>query len=132
DASVPSQGERMKRLRLRRPSAALVISCLALFVALGGTVYAGTSISGKTIKKSSLPGNRVKKNSLPGNRVKKNSLTGVQINESKLGQVPSAASAGSAGSATNAANVDTVKPFSVGADAETMVSLVKTANFELM
>jgi hypothetical protein len=122
----------MKRLGQRRPSASLVVSCIALFIALGGTVYAGTTISGKTIKKNSLPGNRLKKNSVPGNRVKKNSLTGVQINEAKLGQVPSAAAASNASNATNATNVDTVKPFSVGANAETMVSLVKTANFELM
>ncbi len=125
----------MKRLRERRPSLSFVISCVALFVALGGTVYAAGSISGKSIKKSSLPGNRVKKNSLPGNRVKKNSLTGAQINEAKLGQVPSAATAGTAANATNAtnaSNVNTVKTFSAGASEGTMVSLVKTANFELM
>ena len=132
----------MKRLHMRRPTASFVISCIALFVALGGTVYAGTQISGKTIKKGSLPGNRVKKNTLPGNRVKKNtlpgnrvkknSLTGVQINEAKLGEVPSAANATNATNATNAANVATVRPFSAGANEASMVSLVKTANFELM
>jgi hypothetical protein len=126
----------MNHLRRRRPTASFVISCIALFVALGGTVYAGSKISGTTIKRSSLPGNRVKKGSLPGNRIKrgsvtgtqikKDSLTGNQINESKLGTVPSATSA------TNATNVDTVKTFSVAANAESMVSLVKTSNFELM
>jgi hypothetical protein len=129
----------MRFVRLRRPSASLVISCLALFVALGGTVYAGTAISGKTIKKGSLPGNRVKAKSLPGNRLKKasvpgdklmkDSVTGVQINESTLSQVPSAANATNA---VNATNVASVKTFSAGASDASMVSLVKTANFELM
>lgn len=112
----------------------MIISCLALFAALGGTVYASSTISGKTIKKSSLPGNRVKKNSLPGNRIKKNSLTGTQINESKLGQVPSAGSAVNATNAVNAVNatnVNSVKPYSVGANNHEFVTLAKTASFEL-
>jgi hypothetical protein len=52
-----------------------------------------------------------------------------------LGKVPSAASAdnaANAANATNAANVNTVKTFSVGASDGQLVSLVKTANFELM
>jgi hypothetical protein len=35
---------------LRRPSPALLVACLALFVALGGTVLAATKIDGRTIK----------------------------------------------------------------------------------
>ena len=113
-----------------------VVACLALFFALGGTVYAGSKINGKTIKKNTLPGNRIKKNTLPGNKIKKktlaankikkNAITGAQINESKLGQVPNAANA------ANAANVDSVKTFSAGANDNQIVSLVKTANFELV
>jgi hypothetical protein len=34
------------RLRLRFPSPALILSCLALFAALGGSTYAATSIGG--------------------------------------------------------------------------------------
>jgi hypothetical protein len=63
-----------------------VMVLVAIFLALGGTVYAGSKISGKTIKKGSVP----------GNRIKKNSLTGTQINEAKLGAVPLATNAGSA------------------------------------
>ncbi len=51
-----------------------VIACLALFVALGGSVYAAGKISGKQIKPSSLPGNRIKPKTLPPNRIKPNSL----------------------------------------------------------
>lgn len=68
-----------------------VIACLALFVALGGSVYAANKISGKQIKKSSLPGNRIKPKTVPANRIKPNSLTGKQINEKKLTGVTAAA-----------------------------------------
>jgi len=71
-----------------------VVACLALFIALGGSVYAAGKISGKQIKPSSLPGNRIKPKtikanrikpkSLTGSQVKPNSLTGVQINEKTL------------------------------------------------
>lgn len=81
----------MKRLHLSRPSPALVISVLALFVALSGTVYAASKISGKTIKTGSIP----------GNRLKKHTLTAKQINLAKLGTVPSATNATNAVNATN-------------------------------
>jgi hypothetical protein len=71
-----------------------VIACLALFVALGGSVYAAGKISGKQIKKSSLPGNRIKPKTVPPNRIKPNSLTGKQINEKTLTGISAAALAG--------------------------------------
>jgi hypothetical protein len=77
-----------------RPSPAFVIATLALVVALGGTAYATTKISGSQIKK----------HSIPGNRMKNNTLTGTQIRESKLGKVPNAKHADSATKATNATN----------------------------
>jgi hypothetical protein len=92
----------MKRSGWRRPSPALVIACLALFVALGGTVLAATKIDGKMIKVRSLPGNRVEVGSLPGNRVASHSLKGDQIEVDTLGEVPSAAHADSADSARHA------------------------------
>lgn len=68
-----------------------VVACLALFVALGGSVYAANKINGKQIKKSSLPGNRLKAKTVPGNRLKPNSLTGKQINEKTLTGISAAA-----------------------------------------
>jgi hypothetical protein len=78
-----------------------VIACLALFIALGGSVYAAGKISGKQIKRSSLPGNRIKPKtiqpnrikpkSLTGRQVKADSLTGTQINEKTLTGVSAAA-----------------------------------------
>ncbi len=56
-----------------------VIACLALFIALGGTVYAAGKINGKQIKGSSLPGNRIKPRTITANRIKPKTLTGRQI-----------------------------------------------------
>jgi hypothetical protein len=95
----------------RRPSPALVVSLIALFVALGGTVYAAAGkIDGKTVKTKSLPGNRLKPGSVPGNRLKANVLqgyvrapiTGKEIDEKTIGTVASADYAETAGKAQNA------------------------------
>lgn len=75
----------MKRLK-RRLSFANVVAMIALFVALGGSVYASNKINGKTIKKGSEP----------GNRLKNDSVTGKQVNESTLGTVPNADALGGA------------------------------------
>jgi hypothetical protein len=98
---------------LRRQGPALVVACVALFAALGGTVYAAKGkIDGKTIKVKSLPGNRLAPGSLPGNRLQPGALTGsalapgsvtgIQVDASTLGQVPSAVHADTAESARDA------------------------------
>jgi hypothetical protein len=102
----------MKRRRPSVPSPALLIACLALFVALGGTVLAATKIDGRTIRVKSLPGNRLTVGSLPGNRLRKGTIPGSrlaprsvkakQIDVDSLGEVPSAAHADSATSARRA------------------------------
>ena len=73
----------MKRISRNRPSPTTIIACLALFLALGGGVYAAA-------KGSKISGNKIKKSSIAGNRLKKDTLTGKQIKESTLGTVPSA------------------------------------------
>jgi hypothetical protein len=103
----------MKRWGLRPPSPALLIACVALFVALGGTVVAATKkIDGHTIRVKSLPGNRLTLGSVPGNRLvagtisggslAPGSVKGEQIDAGSLGQVPSAAHADSADTARRA------------------------------
>jgi hypothetical protein len=86
---------------IRRPSAALVVAIVALFVALGGTGYAAVTLNGRDIQK----------HSIPGNRIVNDALGGKQIDESNLGMVPlaqlsqlatRAQSAGTADSAQNA------------------------------
>ncbi len=104
------------RQRNRFESPALVIASIALFVALGGTVYAAKQINGKAIKVKSLPGNRLKPRSVPANRLKPGVLsgaqiagpiTGAQINESTLDRVPLAGHAETADFATAATDAQT-------------------------
>jgi hypothetical protein len=104
---------------MRLPSPALVVAALALFVALGGTVYAAKKgrIDGKAVKVKSLPGNRLKVGSVAANRLKPGTLstalaqsgpiTGAEIDELSLGQVPDAAHAESADNAQNAVQAQT-------------------------
>lgn len=106
---------------IRLPSPALAVAVLALFLALGGTVYAAKKarIDGKTVKVKSLPGNRLKLRSIPANRLKPGVLktassdqkgaliTGAEINELSLGQVPNAAHAETADSAKSAVDAQT-------------------------
>lgn len=60
--------------RIGRPSPAMIVALIALFVALGGSVYAANKINGKTIKKGTLPGNRLKPNTVTGKQVKESAL----------------------------------------------------------
>jgi hypothetical protein len=108
------------RQGIRVPSPALAVSVLALFIALGGTVYAAKKarIDGKAVKVKSLPGNRLKLRSIPANRLKpgvlgtagldqKALITGAEIDELSLGQVPNAAHAESADFAKSATDAQT-------------------------
>lgn len=67
-----------------------VVACLALFLALGGTVYAASKISGRQIKPHSLPGNRLKPKTLTGRQVKPHSLKAAQIDQSTLKDITAA------------------------------------------
>lgn len=90
----------------RRPSASIVIACIALFAALSGGAFAAKNlIDSKDIENNSITSKDVKKDALKGSDVKKNSLKGSDVDESKLGEVPAAASATSADNATNADGV---------------------------
>jgi hypothetical protein len=71
----------MKRLSRFRPSPALVIACIALFAAMGGSAYAAVVITGKNVKNYSLT----------GKDIKKDGIGGVTVKESRLSTVPSAA-----------------------------------------
>jgi hypothetical protein len=70
----------MSKLIRTRPSPALVVSIVALIVALAGTAYAAGRINGGSIIKQSIG----------GGKIKKKTLTGFQINTAKLGTVPAA------------------------------------------
>jgi hypothetical protein len=96
----------MSRIASRRPSASLVIACLALFVALGGVGYAAATIGSAAIVDNSIRSKDVRNNDLRGKDVRTNTLKGGDIAESSLGQVPSAANADNAANAAHAASAD--------------------------
>ena len=73
--------------RISRPTPALIVAIVALFMALGGTSYAALKITGKNVANRSLGGNEMKKNTLDGD----------EINEAALGTVPKAADADTVG-----------------------------------
>jgi hypothetical protein len=97
---------------IRRQGPAFAVACLALMVALGGSVYAATKIDGRSVKPGSLPGNRLEKASVAGNRLEPGtlrggriapgSLTGREVDAATLAKVPEAARADSAGTARSA------------------------------
>jgi hypothetical protein len=114
-----------------RSSPALVVSAIALFVALGGSVYAAKKarIDGKAIRAKSIPGNRLKPRSIGANRLKPGvlraagiptPLTGVDINELTLGQVPDAVHADTADTAQSAVDAQTALNAVNAVDAKTV------------
>jgi len=103
----------VKRLSAFRPSPALVIACIALFVALGGVSYglatgsidsreiADNTIRSKDVRNNSVYSRDIRNNdvrdidirngTVKGRDVAKSTLTGENINMAKLGRVPDAA-----------------------------------------
>jgi hypothetical protein len=67
----------------RRLSYANVVATLALFIALGGSSYAVSKISGSQIRNGSITGKKLKRNTLGGARIR----------ESRLATVPTARNA---------------------------------------
>ncbi len=118
------------RFRPRRPSPALVIACIALFVSMGGVSWAfatgaidsreilnGTirtqdirngTISTRDIRNNEVRGRDIRNSTIGGRDVAFNTLGGNDIKESTLGQVPSAARADSAALAGFAGSANTL------------------------
>jgi hypothetical protein len=71
---------RLKSLIRRRPSASLVISAIALFVALGGASYAAVSIPANSVGNSQL-----KKGAVSTSKVKNNAITYKKVAQHTIG-----------------------------------------------
>ncbi len=100
--------------RIRRvPSPALVISTIALFVAIGGISWAAATIGTSDIKNGAVTTKKLHNNAVATNKIKNNAVTGAKVNEGSLGQVPSATNADNATNATNANNANTVNGLNV-------------------
>src|SRR6266542_892862 len=121
----------MRRLlcRVRPPSPALIISMVALTVALGGTAWA--AIHANSVGSLQVKNNSLKSIDLKDHRAVKdvdvvsNSLTGNAINEGTLGVVPNATHASSADSATSA---DTATNAGHATTADSATTAAKLAN----
>lgn len=89
-------------MNIRRPSPALIIACIALFVSLGGVSYgfATGSIDGREIKNGTITtkdlrnneirGADIRNSTIGGRDVALDTLGGNDIKESTLGKVPQA------------------------------------------
>jgi hypothetical protein len=71
-------------LKSRRLTYSNVIATLALFVALGGTGYAATQLTGDDIKNNSLSSEDIKNKSLTGGDVKDKSLAGTDVKDGTI------------------------------------------------
>jgi len=80
-----------------RPSPAMVVAFIALFVAISGSSYAVTRLPTNSVGPKQL-----KKNAVTGAKVKNRSLTAADIKVSSLAGVASAATATNAANATHA------------------------------
>jgi hypothetical protein len=87
---------RTRPFRFRRPSPSMIVALVALAVALGGSAYAVSRISGTAIKLRSIP----------ADRIRRNALTGTEINEARLGRVNEARNATSSRFALRASAAD--------------------------
>ena len=69
---------------MKRPSASLVISCVSLFIAMGGTSYAvihlpANSVNTRQIKNGAVNAGKLHANSVNGSKVKNGSLTNADL-----------------------------------------------------
>ncbi len=78
--------------RLRLPSPALVIACIAVFLAMGGVSYglAAGSIDSREIKNNTIRSRDVRNGGLFGRDLKRGTVAGREVREAGLGTVPNA------------------------------------------
>jgi hypothetical protein len=74
----------MRRIRPLRPSPALAVASLALFLALGGVGYAALNIPAGSIKSSHLAKGSVKKSEIARNAVGRNELATAAVTSAEL------------------------------------------------
>lgn len=64
----------MRKIFNKRPSPAMIVAFIALFVAMSGVGYTAKKLNGK----------RIKSRSIAGSKMKRDTITGTEVNESKL------------------------------------------------
>ena|SRR5215211_3814489 len=72
----------------RRPSPAMVVALVALFVAMGGSAGALVVVTSENIQNGTIRGKDIHQRTITAKRIKRNGLNGSVIKESSLGLVP--------------------------------------------
>ena len=141
----------MNSLFRRRPSPAMVIALIALFVSLSGVSYGvatgfidsreiknnqvrsidirNNEVRTRDLRNNQVRGIDIRNSSVQGRDIALNTVTGNDVNESTLGKVPSAASADTAGAATTAGSVSGVSMRRISYSAEIGSSFTEILNF---
>ena len=81
----------------RLPSPSLAVSITALVVAMGGTGYAATQLSGSNIKAGTITGKQVKKHSLPAGKLSATAIAPLRGAQGPAGPAGPAGAAGADG-----------------------------------
>jgi hypothetical protein len=76
-----------------RPNAALVISVIALIIAMGGIGYGAATIGTRDIQARAVTTPKLHVNAVKTKKIMDEAVTGAKVNESTLGQVPYARTA---------------------------------------
>ncbi len=84
---------------MKRPSPALIIACVALFLSLGGVSYG--------VATGFIDSREIKNNTIRSKDIRNGQVTGADVKEASLAKVPSAGSADSAGTANSATTAST-------------------------
>jgi hypothetical protein len=106
------------RNKLKRPSPAMVVAVLALFVALGGSSYAALKIGSKQIRNNSVRTGDLRNNDIRSRDIRNNTILGRDVSESSLGKVPNAAAADTAATTSQIKRVDVIKAPSTASNAD--------------
>jgi hypothetical protein len=110
----------------KRPSPALVVSIVALIVALGGSAYAASKIGTGQIKNNAVTAAKIRARAITTAKLRNGAVTGAKVRESTLGAVPSATNAQNAVSAQSALSATSAQN---AVDAESAQSAVNATNF---
>ena len=75
---------------IHRPSPAMVVACIALFVAMGGVSYGVATgfIDSREIRNNTIRGKDVRNGALTGKEMKRDSIGGLTVNEGVWGSCP--------------------------------------------
>src|SRR5215210_2751408 len=116
----------------RNPSPALVIACLALFVALGGTTYAAVtlpknSVTAKQIAKNAVGASEIRASAVRSGEVKNGAL---RAQDFAAGELPQGAKGDPGQNGAPGADAVALDAFArVGADAGRLLQLAVPAGF---